>query len=90
MRRRGNTTARGYGRQHQLLRARWAPLVAAGTVDCARCGKRIRPGTPWHLGHDDNDRRKYKGPEHEACNVGAANRGRARRPDPEPREWTEW
>jgi hypothetical protein len=61
-------TQRGYGYKHQLLRRRWAPLVAAGIVDCARCGQRIAPGQPWDLGHDDADRSRYNGPEHRRCN----------------------
>jgi hypothetical protein len=58
------TVARGYGHLHQKLRAEWAPRVAAGRVNCWRCGRLIRPGEPWDLGHDDNDRTLYRGPEH--------------------------
>jgi len=83
---RGRTSARGYGRRHQLLRARWAPIVATGTVDCARCHQRIPPGAPWDLGHDDTDRRRYTGPEHPACN--RATNGRTTDPPPRPR--TRW
>jgi hypothetical protein len=36
-----------------------------------RCGKNHRT---WHLGHDDNDRTVYRGPEHPCCNVGAPRR----------------
>lgn len=82
------TTARGYGRQHQQLRARWKPYVVAGLVDCARCGQRIKPGQPWDLGHDDHDRRRYKGPEHAACN--RATQTAARRADPKPQPRTRW
>lgn len=84
-----NTTARGYGHHHQQLRKRWAPNVAAGVVDCARCGERIEPGDPWDLGHDDHDRRVYTGPEHQACNRGTNGPGR-RDPDPQPRPRTPW
>lgn len=74
MPRSGNTTARGYGRTHQLERKRWQPLVDRGTVTCWRCGGLIVPGTPWDLGHDDWDRSVYRGPEHRRCNRGAAAR----------------
>ena len=43
----------------------------------------------WHLGHDDNDRTVYRGPEHESCNLKAAARkgrrlqGRGPRPRPQ-------
>lgn len=77
------TTARGYGAEHQRLRAKWAPLVAAGQVNCWRCGQHIPPGAPWDLGHDDDDRTIWHGPEHRACNRGAnarrVNRARGRR-----------
>jgi hypothetical protein len=76
---RASTTARGYGRSHQKLRARIAPTVAAGLATCWRCGERIAAGEKFHLGHDDDDRTKYRGPEHVKCNVGAAQRRRFRR-----------
>lgn len=74
----GSTAARGYGWAHETERRRWAPKVDAGLVDCWRCGQPIEPGRPWDLGHDDDDRTKYRGPEHRTCNrragavVGAA------------------
>ncbi len=70
----GDTSARGYGWIHQRIRAGWAPLVAAGQVCCLRCGELIQPAAPWDLGHDDNDRRIYTGPEHRRCNRAAAAR----------------
>ena len=32
----------------------------------------LRPGMKWHLGHDDNDRRVYRGPECVGCRLRAA------------------
>lgn len=63
-----STTRRGYGPAHQRLRRRWAGEVAAGRVLCARCRRKIEPGEPWDLGHDDFDRTVYQGPEHMHCN----------------------
>lgn len=75
---RPTTGQRGYGRSHKEERARWAPKVDAGLVDCARCGQRLEPGRPWDLGHDDRDRGKYNGPEHLTCNRSAGGKnGRA-------------
>jgi len=85
------TTQRGYGQHHQALRKQWAPKVAAGVVDCARCHKRIRPGEPWDLGHVDGSRTEYAGPEHRGCNRAvvthlkqAAAAPAAAAPDPYP------
>jgi hypothetical protein len=50
-----STLERGYGDAHERLRRHWAPIVAAGNVDCWRCGERIEPGDDWALGHDDHD-----------------------------------
>lgn len=66
--RRPSSARRGYGATHQRIRARWAPQVAAGGVKCARCDEMIIPGELWDLGHDDNDRSRYTGPEHARCN----------------------
>jgi len=72
---RGTRQQRGYDQNHDNLRAKWAPLVAAGTVLCWRCNTLITPGEPWDLGHDDHDRTKYRGPEHaDRCNRSAAGR----------------
>jgi len=70
---RGTSTQRGYGTHHTKLRNHIKPLVDTGQINCWRCGKRILPGQKLHLGHNDKDRRKYNGPEHQACNVRAAN-----------------
>jgi hypothetical protein len=77
------TPQQGYGTAHQALRKRLAPAVAAGMFECARCGKPIRPGEAWDLGHDDVDRARYIGPEHSRCNR-ATTTHRVRRV---PRGW---
>jgi hypothetical protein len=74
MPRNGDTTARGYGHDHQAERARWAPAVAHGVIPCTRCGHLIAPGAYWDLGHDDNDRSRWTGPEHRRCNRAAGAR----------------
>jgi hypothetical protein len=54
-----------YGYAHKKVRKRWAPKVRAGKVECWRCGKPIRPGLKWDLGHVDGGGRH---PEHVHCN----------------------
>lgn len=71
---RPTTSQRGYGTEYQRIRAQWKTRVDAGTVRCWRCGKYLNPVVPWHLGHDDNDRRIIRGPECVPCNLGAAAR----------------
>lgn len=80
--RKGKTTARGYGAVHQKLRKQLAPKVAGGGIRCWRCGELIRAGERWDLGHDDGDRRIYRGPEHVKCNRATAKRRRW-----QSREW---
>jgi hypothetical protein len=77
---------RGYGYHHQQVRKQWAKVVAAGDALCARCGRWIKPGTPWDLDHDDSDprRKKYLGPSHAKCNRGAPHR---RQPARRSRIW---
>ena len=65
---------RGYGYDHKKLRKQIAPEVNAGRTKCWRCGLLIKAGDPWDLGHDDDDRSRYRGPEHQACNRATANR----------------
>jgi len=87
---RGSTGQRGYGAVHAALRKRWAAKVARGEVFCSRCGGFIDPDGPcpkcgkpdcgWHLGHDDEDRTKYNGPEHACCNIRAARRSTRKTP----------
>ena len=74
------TAARGYGSEHQRERARWKARMATGeVVECWRCDRPIDPAEPWDLGHDDHDRRIYRGPEHPACNRATAFMKAARR-----------
>jgi hypothetical protein len=67
---RGSRQARGYGIEHERLRASWLRRVATGAVDCARCGLRISALEAWDLDHTD-DRQAYLGPSHRACNRAA-------------------
>jgi hypothetical protein len=62
------TSQRGYGTAHQLLRRKIARLVNEGRAYCSRCGRPIRPGSPWDLDHDDRDRSRYRGSSHRICN----------------------
>lgn len=68
-----DTTARGYGYEHQKARARYA-AAHRDTDPCARCGQPLGPmGPSLHLDHDDN-RDGYLGLSHAACNVRAGAR----------------
>ena len=79
---------RGYGRAHRARRAHLAPLVAAGVLDCARCGKRIEPGEPFDLGHLDGEKTRYSGVVHSHCNRRAgAIAGNAKRTRLTSRQW---
>jgi hypothetical protein len=78
---RGSRQQRGYDREHDKLRAWWAPRVATGTVTCWRCGERIAGDEPFDLGHDDQNRELHRGPEHTRCNRAAAGRAAHRRTD---------
>jgi hypothetical protein len=74
---RGSTSERGYGRDHQVERAGWEPVVATGTVRCAKgsdcqyavngVAGLIGSDEPWDLGHTP-DRTGYLGPMHTICN----------------------
>lgn len=74
---RGSRQARGYGREHTELRAKWAPLVATGMVQCTRCNLLIKAEDQWHLDHTD-DRTGYRGPSHAHCNTSAGGRNSRR------------
>lgn len=73
----GNTSARGYGNNHQKLRAKFKRLVDSGGATCSRCGEWIRPGTRWHLDHADvplaHELGIYNGASHAHCNNSAAH-----------------
>lgn len=65
--------ARGYGRDHDRERRRWARLIRRGGVTCARCGRPIAPDDDWHLDHRD-DRAGYLGASCATCNTSAGGR----------------
>jgi NAD-dependent dihydropyrimidine dehydrogenase PreA subunit len=65
---------RGYDAEYDRARVRAKTKVEAGQATCWRCGSWLNPTLPWHLGHDDNDRRIIRGPECVRCNLGAAAR----------------
>jgi hypothetical protein len=66
--------AKRYGSDHKAARREWAPLVAAGFVECARCGVHIEPGERWALDHKDDGSGDYLGPSHKRCNDSAGGR----------------
>ncbi|SLH42874.1 hypothetical protein [Mycobacteroides abscessus] len=80
----GSTNDRGYGHEHQQRRANFAKQMKAGTVfPCRRCFLPIKPGQPWDLGHDDNDRDRKSYPEHrhpKHCPMGGNRATAGRRP----------
>lgn len=82
----GTTNQRGYGRTHRHLRAQYVPLVKSGNAICWRCGTPIAPNAKWDLGHDDEDRTKWKGPEHigRECPAGGNRATKARGAKPNP------
>lgn len=84
---RPTASARGYGYAHQKRRKRAAKQVAAGEAYCWRCLREgrsrgeawIAPDQPWDLGHDDEDRDVYCGPECLPCNRGTGRRRATRK-----------
>ena len=83
-RQQASTTARGYGAEHQKLRATLLPRAYG--QPCPRCGRPMLEGQDLDLGHTE-DRTGYNGIEHADCNRRAGarkgNRKRGRR-----RAWT--
>ena len=71
---RGTKAERGYGADYQAERKRWATHVATGNVRCWRCGELLPANSPFHLGHDDDNRSVIRGPEHPRCNLSAAGK----------------
>ncbi len=71
--------------EHRNTRKSWIPLVATGSVPCARCGELIRTDEKWHLGHVDGTN-QYAGPEHVRCNCATATPGRVTAPKPLKRD----
>ena len=78
MPKRGSTKLRGYSGAHKIQRRKWARIVAAGGVHCARCGGAIFPDEKFDLDHDDADRSRYLGASHVGCNRSAPRRRAAR------------
>lgn len=70
----GTSKQRGYDYQHVKLRKQIKAHVDAGLATCWRCQQPIQRGQEWDLGHDDDDRTKYRGPEHQACNRATTGR----------------
>ena len=71
---RGTRQARGYDAAHDALRRDYQRRMDAGeSFRCWRCRTKIDPSN-WHLGHDDADRRRYRGPECPTCNLATASR----------------
>ena len=84
----GDTTERGYGNDHQKVRAQWAPVVDNGEAWCAEVvclepSRWIRPGTPWDLAHN-RDRTSYLEPAHPRCNRSEGSRRGNRLPSSRP------
>lgn len=82
----GSRQQRGYGAEHDRVKKAMRPYVEAGLTHCWRCGRRIKPGQPWDVGHDDRDRCIVRGPEHADCNrrAGALRRHGKNAPEPHP------
>jgi hypothetical protein len=79
-----STTARGYGWQHQKLRAQ---LIASynPASPCWRCGFALGPVPQLLvLGHVDGDKSRYAGLEHRWCSNASGGRLARRGPRPQP------
>jgi len=83
-RQRGTRQERGYAAAHDRLRASYQRRMAKGErFTCWRCPTPtpIDPAA-WHLGHCDDDRRLYHGPECISCNTATSGRADQRCPHP--------
>ena len=77
---RGSRQDRGYDATHGRLRRSHQERMDAGErFACWRCGQPIDPRA-WTLGHCDDDRDRYHGPECPPCDY--ATRGRIACPHP--------
>lgn len=71
---RGTRQQRGYDAAHDRLRADYQRRMDAGErFDCWRCERPIDP-LAWTLGHCDDDRRVYHGPECPPCDYATSGR----------------
>ena len=71
---RGTRQERGYGAAHDRLRADYQRRMDRGeTFECWRCGDDINPER-WTLGHCDDDRSVYHGPECPPCDYATNGR----------------
>ena len=74
---RGTRAERGYGAEHEALAREYQQRMDQGErFTCWRCDKPLgaRRGIDWQLGHDDQDRSKYRGPECPPCNLATSGR----------------
>lgn len=77
---RGTRQERGYDAAHEHLRFDYQRRINQGErFTCWRCGQPIDPRN-WTLGHCDDDRTTYHGPECPPCDYATA--GRTRCPHP--------
>ena len=71
---RGTRQARGYDAAHDRLRADYQRRMDHGeTFKCWRCGGPVDPNS-WTLGHCDDDRGRYHGPECPPCDYAVSGR----------------
>ena len=71
---RGTRQQRGYDAAHDRLRSQYQRRMNRGEpFNCWRCSEPINP-EHWMLGHDDNDRSIYRGPECVPCNCAVTGR----------------
>ncbi len=78
---------RGYGAAHKALRETYRRAIEGGKVVlCARCRRRILPGTPFDLGHTA-DRSGWTGAEHRRCNRATSAHRVTQKPQRQSRVW---